>query len=106
MKPYLFPILIFLMALVALPASAAEKIRVTFTNRSGYEVGYYLSGGGGVEARLADGKTYTWNVTVDPGVKPFVRIHQVKGKSRQFSIQDGGQYVFKVQNGQIINAYK
>lgn len=106
MKTYLFPILLCLMAFVALPASAADKIHVTFTNRSGYEVSYFLNGGKGVNARLANGKTATWKVTVDPGIAPIVRIHQVKGKSLDFTLSNGGQYVFEVQKGKIVNAYK
>jgi len=77
---------------------------VTFTNRSGYDVAFYLNGGAGIEATLADGKSATWTVVVDPGVEPFVRIHQVKGKSLEFSLQDGGRYVFRVEGGKIVNA--
>lgn len=106
MKTYSLPILFFLMVLMALPARAAEKISVSFTNRSGYEVAYYLNGGKGLNARLANGKTANWKVVVDPGVPPIVRIHQVEGKSLDFNLADGVQYVFVVRNGKIVNAFK
>lgn len=85
---------------------AGNQIQVSFANHSGYEVGFFLNGGGGVEARLADGKTESWTVTVDPGQTPIVRIHQVQGESLEFTLEHGGEYQFVVQGGKIVNAYR
>ena len=96
-----------LMALLLLAApvhAAPSSIEVTFTNRSGYEVAFFLSGGEGTEARLKDKASQTYTMVVDKNRAPEIRIHQVKGKDEVFSLKDKGHYVLRVENGKIVNA--
>ena len=93
------------MAFLVVPALAGDQINVTFKNRSGYDVAFYLNGGDGLETTLADGSSQSYSVEVDPGVEPIVRIHQPEGDDLDFWIEDGGSYVFRMQNGRIVNDY-
>lgn len=84
--------------------AAPSSIEVTFTNRSGYEVAFFLNGGEGMEARLKSNKSSTYTMVVDQGGAPEIKIHQVKGPDEVFSLKDKGRYVLKSEGGKIINA--
>jgi hypothetical protein len=60
----------------------------------------------GLETSLFPGASQTYNMVVDSGIQPIVRIYQPTGYSRDFTVTHGGRYVFRVQNGEIINFYE
>lgn len=98
-----------LLALVFLATSlhaAPSTIEVTFTNHSGYEVAFFLNGGEGMEGRIKDKASTTYTMTVDKGVAPEIKIHQVKGPDQVFSVKDKGRYVLKMEDGKIVNSYE
>jgi hypothetical protein len=85
---------------------AASTIKVTFTNHSGYNVAFFLNGGRGLEARLKNEQSSSYTMTVDRGGAPEIRIHQVEGPDKVFSLEDKGRYVIRMEHGKIVNAYE
>lgn len=83
----------------------AYTIEVTFTNRTNWNVAFFLSGGQGLQTRLNPGRWRTFEVTVDPGTEPYVRIYQPYGRYIDFSLADGGRYAFRMNQGRIENSY-
>jgi hypothetical protein len=45
-------------------------------------------------------------MVVDAGVQPIVRIYQQCGKSRDFKVANGGRYVFRIKDGEIVNFFE
>ena len=45
-------------------------------------------------------------MVVDQGVQPIVRIYQPFGDPLDFTVGNGGRYVFRLRNGQIINTFE
>jgi hypothetical protein len=85
---------------------AADTIEVRFTNRTSYNVAFYLNGGQGLETRLNPGESKVYNMVVDPGVAPFIGIHQLNGRPRRdFSLSNYGRYVFRFENGVFVNSF-
>lgn len=80
-------------------------IEVTITNRTNWNVAFFLSGGDGLQTRLNPNRQRTYEVTVDPGVEPYVRIYQFNGRYIDFSLQDGGRYAFRMNGSRIENFY-
>jgi hypothetical protein len=86
-------------------ARSAATIKVRFTNKTDLTVRFFLNGGAGLEARLAPGASQGYNVVVDAGVQPIVGIYQTTGERLDFTLEDGGNYEFRVIDGKIRNAY-
>jgi len=86
--------------------SPASTIRVNFTNGTDLPVRFFLNGGTGLETFLQPSQGSGYAMVVDPGIQPIVRIYQPTGRTRDFTVADGERYVFRVQNGEIINFYE
>ena len=97
-----------LLLLQGRPAQAqpAGRINVTFTNRTNLKVTFFLNGGEGLETRLNPGQSQTYDMAVDKGVQPGVSIFQASGKKLNFSVENGGRYVFRVEGGVIKNFFE
>jgi hypothetical protein len=48
----------------------------------------------------------TFNMVVDAGVQPLVKIYQATGTTKEFSVADGGKSVFRVKDGENWNFYE
>jgi hypothetical protein len=83
----------------------AATIKVRFTNKTDLEVRFFLNGGRGLMTRLAPGASQAYNVVVDDGVQPIVGIYQTTGERLNFTLEDGGDYEFRIIDGKIRNAY-
>lgn len=84
---------------------AADAIKVKFTNKTDLTVTFFLNGGNGLETRLKAGESKTYTMAVDRGIGSIVSIHQVSGKTRDFSVTNGGVYAFKMKDGEIHNFF-
>jgi len=100
--------LLLLISALVLPAQTPKgTLKVTFTNKTPYEVTFHLNGGDGIDAHLAAGKTQSWDMVIDPGKQPMALIYQSKGQPAQLKVQDGGSYVFQLRkDGKIIGEPK
>jgi len=89
-------------------ARAADTIKVHFENGTDQKVTFFLNGGKGLETRLEAGDSSDYTMVVDDGGTPTVRIYQPEGggKPKEFTVENGGQYVFRLKDGHIINTFK
>jgi hypothetical protein len=87
-------------------AQPAGTINVQFANGINREVIFFLNGGEGLETRLQPGQVQNYTMVVNQGVQPIVSIYQPNGGRRNFTVQNGGQYVFRYNNGGIENFYQ
>ena len=87
-------------------ARASSTIKVHFDNGTDQKVTFFLNGGVGLETRLEAGDGSDYTMVVDDGVQPIVRIYQPGGGKKEFTVENGGQYIFRVKDGQIINFFK
>jgi hypothetical protein len=88
-----------------LQAQQAGTIRVVFTNRTDQRVTFFLNGGQGLETRLDPGESQAYTMVVDGGVQPTVKIYQPSGGTRTFTVANGGQYAFRLKDGEIYNYF-
>jgi hypothetical protein len=100
-------------ALTFLTADRAESrtnaegtIDVKFTNATDLKVTFFLNGGQGLESHLKPGESQGFTMVVDDGVQPIVRIYQASGKKLDFTVSDGGRYVFRLKDGEVINFFE
>lgn len=89
-------------------ARAADTISVHFTNGTDQRVTFFLNGGKGLETRLDAGDGSDYTMVVDDGVQPIVRIYQPQGggKPKEFTVENGGKYIFRLKDGHIINTFE
>ena len=99
-RPY-----IAIKVLASQPNPSTSQIVVRFRNDTGGSVGFFLNGGSGLTTSLAPGASRSFNVVVNQGIQPAVTIFQSGGGGLSFSISQNGQYVFKVDRGQIKNFF-
>lgn len=85
-----------------------KTISMTFTNETGQTVTFVLKGGSGpgTATGLAKGQTKTHSLVVEAGVTPVVIVTQPGGGSKSFTLQDKGNYAFRLEGGKIINYFK
>jgi CHAT domain-containing protein/Tfp pilus assembly protein PilF len=86
-------------------AKASSTIRVRFSNGTEKVVRFFLNGGRGLETQLEAGKSSDFTMVVDAGIQPTVKIYQPSGKTREFTVADGGRYEFRVKDGEILNFF-
>jgi hypothetical protein len=98
-------LLLSLFTAAQVQAQPAGTIQVTFTNRTDQRVTFFLNGGLGLETRLDPGESQSYTMVVDAGVQPVVKIYQPFGGTRVFTVDNGGQYAFRYENGEIHNFF-
>lgn len=93
----LLPFLIILASICGSPVTFAQqqRINVTFTNKTGALVRYFLTGGNGRECKLRPDKSANWDMSVDPPTPPTVTVHLVGGGDQTFPVKAGGNYMFR-----------
>jgi hypothetical protein len=82
-----------------------SNISVHFTNETSLIVGFFLNGGAGLETSLQPGATQCYSMVFDPGVQPSIGIHRSIRERLDFTVADQGNYVFRIQNGKIVNSF-
>ena len=94
---------LLMLAAVAPTRASAGTITVQFTNRTGVTVSFFLNGGSGSKYTIKAGETLAFDMAVDKGVEPIVRIYQATGKPLEFSVAKNGRYAFRIRDGKIKN---
>jgi hypothetical protein len=83
----------------------STSINVHFRNGTTSPVAFFLNGGNGLRTSLPAHVKQLYNVVVDQGIAPFVGIFQHNGPRLDFSIANGGHYVFLAQDGKVKNFF-